>query len=154
MKLCFDTNVLVYAFDPKAVPAGRHAAAIGLLKRAETPGYEVVLALQSLGEFIHVAVPKCRIAPPVAIAAADALRAVFPVVAADEGCFERACRIYLDHGIPFRDALLLATAQRAGCALLLSEDGHDGMRVGGVTIVNPVNEKNRELLDAALPPTD
>ena len=37
----------------------------------------------------------------------------------------------------FWDGLLIATAVRAGCAFLLSEDMHEGARFNGLTILNP-----------------
>jgi predicted nucleic acid-binding protein len=35
------------------------------------------------------------------------------------------------------DALLLATASQAGCCNSLSEDMHDGARLGGIVVRNP-----------------
>ncbi|MBM3569408.1 MAG: PIN domain-containing protein [Alphaproteobacteria bacterium] len=35
------------------------------------------------------------------------------------------------------DGLLLATVERAGCRVLLSEDMADGRKFGAVTILNP-----------------
>jgi predicted nucleic acid-binding protein len=35
------------------------------------------------------------------------------------------------------DALLLATAERHGCEIVLSEDMQDGARLGGVIVLNP-----------------
>lgn len=39
--------------------------------------------------------------------------------------------------LSFWDSVLVATADEAGCSLILSEDMHDGMRLGGVTVRNP-----------------
>ena len=37
----------------------------------------------------------------------------------------------------FWDGMLIATAIRAGCSFLLSEDMHDGARFDGITVLNP-----------------
>ena len=47
--------------------------------------------------------------------------------------------------------MLWATARRAGCRLLLSEDFQDGRDLGGVLFANPFDPANRKLLDLALP---
>jgi len=41
------------------------------------------------------------------------------------------------HSLSFWDAMLWATAKRAGCGLLVTEDGRDGLALGGVTWANP-----------------
>lgn len=41
------------------------------------------------------------------------------------------------YGFSFWDALVVAAAQRLDCALLLTEDLHDGQDVGGVRVVSP-----------------
>lgn len=41
------------------------------------------------------------------------------------------------HQLSFWDALVIVSAQRAGARTLLSEDLHDGRRIGELVIVNP-----------------
>jgi len=41
------------------------------------------------------------------------------------------------HKIPFFDALMWATARRAGCTTLITEDFQTNRELGGVTFVNP-----------------
>ena len=55
------------------------------------------------------------------------------------------------HGLSFWDAMLWATAKRAGCRMLFSEDLQDGRRLDGVLFVNPFAPANRKLVDLALP---
>ncbi len=50
---------------------------------------------------------------------------------------EAALDIVVDHRLQLWDALILAAAGEAGCALLLSEDMQDGFTALGVTVVNP-----------------
>jgi predicted nucleic acid-binding protein len=43
--------------------------------------------------------------------------------------------------LSFYDALIIATAADAGCAVLLTEDMQHGRKFGGVTILNPFREE-------------
>jgi predicted nucleic acid-binding protein len=54
------------------------------------------------------------------------------------------------HSFSFWDAMLWMTAKRAGCQLLLSEDGDDGRSLRGVTLVNPFASPRAPLLLQAL----
>ena len=55
------------------------------------------------------------------------------------------------HGLSFWDAMLWATANRAGCRMLFSEDLQEGRRLDGVLFVNPFVPANQKLVDLALP---
>lgn len=150
MRITFDSNILLYAYDHSG--EYRRVASRDLLRRAIGRG--CILTLQSLGEFYWVSKRKGRETEERIAAGLTYMRGLFPTVAADEACFEAAWAAAANHDIPFWDALLWATAQKAGCSLLFSEDYQDGRRLGSVTIINPFTVENRELLDAALPPTD
>jgi predicted nucleic acid-binding protein len=78
-------------------------------------------------------------------------RRLFPIVAADDSDLVAAMRAVEDHRLSFWDALLWATAKRAGCRMLFSEDLQDGRRLGDVLFVNPFDPENRKLVDLALP---
>lgn len=73
-----------------------------------------------------------------------------PVVAADEVALVDAIDGVVEHKLSFWDAMMWATAKRAGCRLLISEDGADGRTLGGVTTVNPFARKASALIDEAL----
>ena len=47
--------------------------------------------------------------------------------------------------------MLWATANRAGCRMLLSEDLQDGRRLDGVLFADRFAAANRKLVDLALP---
>jgi predicted nucleic acid-binding protein len=68
----------------------------------------------------------------------------------DESCLIDAMDAVAGHGWSFWDAMMWATARRAGCRLLLSEDGDDGRTLGGVTLVNPFASPRSPLLTQAL----
>ena len=146
VKVSLDSNILVYAAhddDPK------HALAVAVLARAARG--DCVQPLQSLGECFNVLTRRRGFSPAAARMAVDGLRALFPVVVADEATLETAMTAVRDHKLQCWDAMLWATVRRAGCRILLSEDRNDGEDIGGVKIVNPLKPENRSILDVALP---
>jgi predicted nucleic acid-binding protein len=71
-------------------------------------------------------------------------------LAADDD-LDLALTLVSDHRLAFWDALLCATAERAGLRYLLTEDLQDGRRLGQLTIVNPFRTENIALIDRILP---
>jgi predicted nucleic acid-binding protein len=145
----FDTNILVYATgsvpDVKAV---RARELIGRAMRAERS----VLLLQTLAEFANVAIRKAKIPVADIRRVVDAWRAVLPLQVADESDFSAALEAVSAHRLSFWDAMLWASAQRAGVQYLLTEDLQDGFVLQGVTFVNPFNRANDRLIDEVLSP--
>ena len=145
----FDTNVLVYATaslqDPKALRAR------DLIARAMRAG-RTILLLQTLAEFANVAIRKAGIPIEDIIKTINAWRAVLPVQAADEEDLSAALEAVRAHRLPFWDALLWASAQRAGLRCLLTEDLQDGFLLQSVRFVNPFKRANDRLIDEILPP--
>jgi predicted nucleic acid-binding protein len=133
MRFTFDTNILVYAIDSQA--GDRHRMALELVRRAS--GRDCVLTLQSLAELFRALTGRHRVSPVKAAEIVQEWRDAVPVFAADEMCLTDAIDAVVAHSWSFWDAMIWATAKRAGCRLLLSEDGQDGRTFGGVTIVNP-----------------
>ena len=150
MRFSLDANLLCYAFDPRE--AQRRKQAIELIDRARFA--DCVLTLQSLGEFYAVSTRKFGLPKEQAEAYVQDFRRSFVIEAADLDCLTAAIALNRAHGTHFWDALLCATAEKAGCTLLFSEDGQDRRQLGAILIANPFNPANRELLDAALPPSD
>lgn len=146
----FDTNVLVYATtaisDVKAMRA-RDLIARGI--RAASS----VLLLQTLAEFSNVAIRKAGISVDAIRRIIDAWRAVLPVHAADESDLIVALEAVNAHQLSFWDAMLWASAQRAGVRHLLTEDLQDGFTLQGVIFINPFKRENDRLIDDVLPPS-
>ena len=124
-----DTNVLIYAFakdDP------RTGIAEGLLAAGG------VLGVQTLNEFVAVAVRK--LAMPWA-EILDALRSLRVLCPSPEPLnvhtHEGALRIAERYGYHIYDSLVIAAALQARCKILFSEDLHDGQVIEGLTIRNP-----------------
>jgi predicted nucleic acid-binding protein len=146
VRITFDTNVLVYAADRDA--GAKHHIAVDLLRRAS--GRDCVVTLQALSELFRTLTGRCKIAAEDAMMFVQESRNAMRVVAADELCLIDAMDAVAGHQLAFWDAMIWATAKRAGCRLLLSEDGQDGRTLGGVTIVNPFGPTPSPLLAEAL----
>jgi predicted nucleic acid-binding protein len=148
--LAFDTNMFVYAADASAGP--RYVTASALVERA-LRSRRAVLILQTLAEFYSVVTRRSLADPGDARLFLDNLRRTLPVHAIVEDDLDQAIEVVTHHGLSFWDALLWATAERAGVRHLLTEDFQDGRRLGGVTFVNPFNPANAALLERELPRT-
>jgi predicted nucleic acid-binding protein len=148
VRVIFDTNILVYAFDADAGP--RHDQAMDLVTRASTS--DCVLALQTLGELFHAGTRKRILSVTDALLVLDRLQRNLPVCAADQSTLKVAIEAFRQHRLPFWDAMLWATVQQAGCRLLLTEDLQDGRTLGSVTFVNSFDPSNDELLARAMAP--
>lgn len=147
-RFTLDTNVLVYAADRLA--GRKHELALELVDRAVSR--DCVLTLQSLAEFHH-AVTRKGVVP--VREAADQVRdwmALYPVAVADDSTLGSALQISTARKLGIWDAMIVATAAAAGCAVVVSEDMQDGQRLGGVRLCNPfgsggLSEGVRRLLE-------
>src|SRR6266550_7488304 len=145
--ISFDTNVLVYATAARA--DARVSRAQDLLARAMRATTSILL-LQSLAEFSNVAIRKARIPAKAVKTTIEAWRAVLPVHSADDSDLVLALEAVRAHRLPFWDAMLWASARRAGVRHMLSEDFQDGFALQGVTFINPFNRENNPLIDRLL----
>lgn len=145
--ISFDTNILVYAADKDA--GGRHRIAAELIERAMRRG-DCVQTLQSFCEFFAVVTRKCGVAPATAAAFVESWRAVLLVEASVSADLDDAMRATREHGLAFWDAMLWATARRAGARTLVSEDFQDGRVIEGVRIIDPFAERNAALVERDL----
>jgi predicted nucleic acid-binding protein len=124
-----DSNVLVYAFtdDP------RTATARALLTRGCT------ISVQGLNEFVNVVRRKLGHSWDEIRAALAVIRDLCPIILPiDVDTHETALRLAERHGFAMFDALMVATASKAGCTTLWSEDMQNGMLIDGtLRIANP-----------------
>jgi len=115
-----DSNVVVYAFSDDR----RNGVAEELLGR----GCEI--SVQVLNEFANVARRKLGFSWPEISDAVEAIttlsRAVHPL---DLTTHQEAVRLAERYGFGFYDALIVASALRADCAVLYSEDMQHGLIV-------------------------
>jgi predicted nucleic acid-binding protein len=142
-----DTNVLVYAYD-RTNPRKRSRSR-ELLRKALAG--DIVWSAQVLAEFavtlLHKASPRAK--PEQVRTVLDALAPV-RVIHQDAGLVRRAVEAHEEYGLHFWDGLIVAAAERAGCARILSEDFNAGQSYFGVLVENPFEpsqgrkEVNRE----------
>ena len=128
-----DTNILLYAID-KQEPAKHEIALLALNRLYQSDGF---LVLQTLGELCNVTGKKRAHLRPAAEQLTLQVLDALTIIAATPQDLPEALGAQQIHGLPFWDAMLWATARRAGCKALLSEDFQDGRVLGGVTFRNP-----------------
>ena len=128
-----DTNVLIYA-EASDEPAKRQAA-LALLKQL----YESasgVLSTQVLQEYCNVALKKLK-RPAAHVRAQLNLYEQFEIVQVTPAIIRAGLDLHHTRSVSFYDAIVLASAQTAGCNELFSEDLNTGEMIGGVRIINP-----------------
>jgi predicted nucleic acid-binding protein len=146
-RFSLDTNVLVYSADRAG--GERHERALDIIDRAVRR--DCVLTLQALAEFFYVTTRKRMVARAEAAAQLRDWTTEFPTLVADSGALWTALEFTVHGRFGWWDALLLATAERHGCKIVLSENMQDGTRFGDVTILNPfVGEELPEAVAALL----
>jgi predicted nucleic acid-binding protein len=146
--ISFDTNILFYATDPCALE--KRSVARNLFARGVRSA-NAVLLLQTLGEFSHVALRKKAMPADEVLPLIGAWHSLLPVHAAEESDLVPALEAVRDHGLPFWDAMLWASARRLGVRHLLTEDFQDGRVLEGVRFVNPFSPANDALIARLLP---
>ena len=145
--ISFDTNILVYAAVESTDE--RHTRAVALVERA-IRSRRCTQTLQSLAEFCNATTRRAGLAPDDAAAIVAGWRRVVPVEAANLADLDHAMRAVREYRLSFWDALLWATARRAGVAVLVSEDFQDGRVIEGVRIANPFIAANEAVIGDAL----
>ncbi len=133
-KVFIDTNVLVYAHD---IDAGRkqQIARSTLVELAEER--TGALSMQVLQEFYVTALRKLAVS--LAKEQARAIVEDFSHWCIETGPAEirRAFQIEDEAHISFWDALIIASAIKAGASHILSEDMNHGQIIAGIEIRNP-----------------
>lgn len=147
--ISFDTNILIYATVAGADERARRAR--DLLARAMMQVANSVILLQSLAEFSNVAIRKAGIPVQAVQRIVQSWCAVLPIHAADNSDLMTALEAVRAHRLAFWDALLWASAQRAGVRHMLTEDFQDGFVLQDVTFINPFRRENGRLIDTLLP---
>lgn len=132
-----DTNILVYA-EASDRPA-KQQVALALLKQL----YETatgVLSTQVLQEYSNVALKKLRL-PAGHVRAQLDLYEQFEIVQVTPAIIRAGLDLHQTRSVSFYDALIMASAETAGCSVLLSEDMNTGEVINGMRIHNPFIKK-------------
>jgi predicted nucleic acid-binding protein len=130
-----DANVFVYEVDLREVDKRSSAAQwIARLWREQAGR----TSMQVLSEYYVTATRKLRPALPTDVAWSDvkSLLAWRPQQI-DGALLERAREIERRYSLSWWDSMIVAAAQLQDCALLLTEDMHDGAVFGSVTVRSP-----------------
>ena len=142
-----DTNVLVYAYDPRN--PGKQGRALELLRKGSEDG-SLVIPHQALVEFVAVVTRPARGGSggsgtpllPIrdALREADEFLLAFDVVYPTDDVLRRAFLGVSHYGLPWYDAHLWAYADCQGIPEILSEDFQHGRVYGNVRVVNPFRD--------------
>jgi predicted nucleic acid-binding protein len=129
-----DTNVFVYAYQYN----DRHKQKIAHeLVEAAVAG-KFVISVQVLSEFTSTLLHKASpVATPDAVTTLLDRLSPIKLVVSDREIVRRAVEARAAYGIHFYDGMIVAAAERAGCARILSEDFSAGQKYFGITAVNP-----------------
>lgn len=132
-KVFLDTNIVVYALD-QASPVKRRRAQdlIGELGQAQ----RLVISTQVLHEAYSALTRKLHLAGTVAEKALRAL-AHHPVIKTDPPLLWLAMKRHQRDKLAFYDALIVESALRGGCEVLLTEDLQHGRKYGTLQVTNP-----------------
>ena len=133
-RFSIDSNILVYAVDHRE--GDKHLRALEIVDRAA--GLDCVLTAQSLGEFVTVTTRRRMLSKPLILAQVRDWLQFFPMTTASLTAFARAFGAFEAGQFGLWDALLLASAYEADCAIVLSEDMGDGAVLDGITVRNPL----------------
>ena len=124
----FDTNVLLYLLSADATRADRAEALV-------VDGG--VISVQVLNEFASVALRKLNMKLAEIREILSTVRAVCVVNPVDIDTHELGLDLVKRHQLAVYDALIVAAALQAGCAVLYTEDLQHGQKFGGLTVRNP-----------------
>jgi predicted nucleic acid-binding protein len=139
-KAFLDTNILVYAYDqhePRKQRIAQELITDGLEKE------KLFLSVQVLGEFFNVVTR--HIPQPMTSDQAQEIITIIsylPVQEIDLAMVNRAIDTHKRYQISYWDALIVSAAERAGCALILTEDLSAGQAYRGIVVRNPFTEES------------
>lgn len=133
MTVFFDTNVLIYRIDSRN--EAKQRVARQLIKDAIDRGQSLI-STQSLQEFYSVATRRLGLHADEAARIAG-YYALSSVVQVTPRLIFAAMDRHAGSDFSFWDSLIVEAALAGGAATLYSEDMHDGMKIGALTIRNP-----------------
>ena len=134
-RIFVDTSVLVAAHD---LDAGERRAIAEHVLRALWQDETGVISAQVLQEF-YAALTSGLASPVPRRAARDLMQAysVWPTVTLDAADLNAASDIEERHRITFRDAMIVATARKAGASLLIADRIEPFRPITGLDVKNP-----------------
>ena len=130
-----DTNILVYAYDSHFPDKQKQSQ--NILLQAIRNG-NTVISTQVLGEFFTVITKKINSPLPLSDATdiVQQMDGLF-IQEVDYKIVKRAIDTLDQYQISYWDAQIIAAAERADCARIISEDLNAGQKYHGMEVVNP-----------------
>jgi predicted nucleic acid-binding protein len=128
----FDTNILVYLASGKTEKAD---AADRVLDLGGT------ISVQVLNEFAHVARRKMGFSWDEVHSFLTTIRGMLKVVPLTEEIHDAGLAVSERFKLSVYDAMIVAAAIRSDCDILFTEDLQHGMKIGDLSIVNPLQQK-------------
>ncbi|MDE1833664.1 MAG: PIN domain-containing protein [Candidatus Micrarchaeota archaeon] len=138
-RMCFDTNVLVYAYD-SAEPAKREICG-NLVAKVFGGELAGVVTNQILAEFLYATTMKARI-PFSSSEASEALDGYVKSMQWEKIDYAAetvaaAAKTSATHKVPFWDALIGETMRQSGVTTIITENERDFKRIPGIKVINP-----------------
>jgi predicted nucleic acid-binding protein len=128
----FDTNILLYLASGKTEKAD---AADRVLDLGGT------ISVQVLNEFAHVARRKMGFSWDEVHSFLTTIRGMLTVVPLTEEIHDAGLAVAERFKLSVYDAMIVAAAIRSDCDILFTEDLQHGMKIGDLSIVNPLQQK-------------
>lgn len=135
-RVFFDTNILIYEFDPRVVRKQRRAQ--DLVKQA-LDGGSATISYQVVQEFLHAMTAKFAISLSTRDLQAYLVHKLWPMceILPSPSLYATALSVRDETGYRFYDALIVSAALLSGCSILYTEDLQAGRIVQGLEIRNP-----------------
>ena len=130
----FDTNILVYAVDPR--DARKQKIAAELLAHAMDVNHDGAISIQVLSEFANTLLNKFHVSEERVEAYVSFF---YPLLLTEVTADMVRSALYVEkeYDIQYCDALIVAAAERLGCHEIITEDLNDGQMYRGMVAVNP-----------------
>ena len=134
-KIFVDTNILVYANDGSDKPKQERCKQI-ILEGIQNEN--MVLSTQVLSEFFVTVTKKIEVPLPVDIAKKEIiLLKAAEIVDVDYHSIVKAIQVSVKNKLSYWDSLVIASAVKAGCREIVTEDMNHAQVIEGVMLRNP-----------------
>lgn len=132
-----DTNLLVYAYDPRDEAKNERAQQVLQRLRRSRRG---VISVQSLAEFMRAS-QKLAMSPDDALRIVQAFALSWPILNLTPALVLEAGRGVSQYTLAYYDAQIWAAARLNQIGVIFSEDFNPGSILEGVRFVNPFTEE-------------
>ena len=137
----FDTNILVYAVDPR--DSRKQNIACEMLSHALDANHDGAISVQVLSEFANILRNKLHQSEE---RIEEYLSFFYPLLGTEVTADMVRSALYIEkeYGIQYYDSLIVAAAERLGCHEIISEDLNDGQLYRGMLAINPFKQRDRK----------